>query len=84
MKSIETIKESIDSDDDTATDLQGNVLKGIDNCADTAHKARLLWKQDLEDLFYFNFYNFSTFTINVAWPWYLYGFHSENIFWKKL
>ena len=27
MKSIETIKESIDSDDDTATDLQGNILK---------------------------------------------------------
>ena len=43
MKSIKTIKESIDSDDDTATDLQGNVLKGIDNCADTAHKARLLF-----------------------------------------
>ena len=43
MKSIKTIKESIDSDDDTATDLQGNVLKGIDNCAHTAHKARLLF-----------------------------------------
>ena len=25
MKSIENIKESVDSDDDTATDLQGNV-----------------------------------------------------------
>ena len=41
MKSIENIKESMDSDDDTATDLQGNVLKGVDNCAGTAHKAPL-------------------------------------------
>ena len=54
MKSIENIKESVDSDDDTATDLQGNLLKSIDNCLGAALKASISKKN-----LYFNFYNSS-------------------------
>ena len=56
MKRIENIKESVDSDDDTATDLQGNVLKSIDNCSGAALKASISKKIFI-----------STFTIHIFW-----------------
>ena len=54
--------------------IQGNLLKGIDNCSCRAHKTvRLI---NLEARFSDNFYNFQLLQTTLA----IYGFHSENNF----